>query len=72
MVVWAPGQYCESCGACEDLVQVRRIYLTPVDAAEADQIGSPFLECAEVRARVAEEPEWWCYSCRAHYPHESV
>ncbi|MGI8796383.1 MAG: hypothetical protein ACR2IR_07395 [Acidimicrobiia bacterium] len=52
---------CENCAfPDEELVLVRRVYLTP----EAwDRPAS---------ARVVEEAELWCVSCRSHYPNEPV
>ena len=49
---------CESCGSAdEELVRVRRYYVTP----EAwDSPGS---------VKMADE-ESWCFACRTHYPHE--
>jgi hypothetical protein len=51
---------CESCGReDEPLVHVRRYYVTP--------------EAWDTPGKV--EPagtEWWCFSCRTHYPHEPI
>ena len=52
---------CENCAfPDEDLVLVRRVYVTP--------------ETWETPAshQVVEEPELWCVSCRSQYPHEAV
>jgi len=50
---------CESCGRDDEVVLVRRVYVTP----EAwDTQG---------RVDVAGE-ELWCYVCRTHYPHQAV
>jgi len=50
----------ESCGTADDeLVSVRRIYVTP----EAwDTAGN--IEVADV--------EEWCFVCRTHYPHHEL
>jgi hypothetical protein len=51
---------CESCGADDDdLVAVRRIYVTP---ESWDTEGK--LEVADV--------ERWCFVCRTHYPHHEL
>ena len=52
---------CENCAfPDEDLVLVRRVYVTP--------------ETWETSAshQVVQEPELWCVSCRSQYPHEVV
>lgn len=49
---------CESCGApADDLVHVRRVYVTPAawDTEEKVEMG---------------DEEWWCFVCRTHYPHQ--
>ena len=53
-----------ACGSCgdqrDDLVAVRRLYVTPESwdtAGSVDRI---------------DEIEWWCFPCRTHYPHEAV
>lgn len=51
---------CESCGSDEELVAVRRVYVTP-EAWDT-----------EGKAEVVPEPEQWCYACRSHYPHQSL
>ena len=49
---------CDSCGQpAQDLVEVRRAYLTPGGGGEL------------VLGEVAEDVERWCGSCRSHYPH---
>ena len=50
---------CESCGRDEeDLVLVRRLYITPEswDTPERIERG---------------DTEQWCFVCRTHYPHEA-
>jgi hypothetical protein len=49
---------CASCGQVDDeLVFVRRLYLTP--------------EAWDTPESVTEgDDEWWCFVCRTHYPHE--
>jgi hypothetical protein len=52
---------CENCAfPDEELVLVRRIYLTPEtwERSASHQVG--------------EEAELWCVSCRSQYPHEVV
>ena len=50
---------CESCGRDgEELVAVRRIYVTP---AAWDEPGS---------TRTLDTVEQWCVPCCTHYPHE--
>ena len=52
---------CENCAyPDEELVLVRRVYVTPEtwDAPASHQ--------------VVEESELWCVSCRSQYPHEDV
>ncbi len=52
---------CTSCGRDdEDLVEVRRKYVTP---AAWDSPG---------RETVLDEVERWCVPCLTHYPHEPV
>jgi hypothetical protein len=52
---------CENCARDDDeLVAVRRVYLTP---ASWDSEGSE---------TVVEDVEWWCFSCRSQYPHRVV
>jgi hypothetical protein len=52
---------CENCGfADEELVLVRRVYLTP---ETWDQPASQ---------RVVPDPELWCVSCVSQYPCEPV
>jgi hypothetical protein len=50
---------CESCGAeDEDIVLVRRLYITP--------------EAWDHPEKVEEgDEEWWCFVCRTHYPHKA-
>lgn len=59
--VGAMSETCDSCGGIEDdLVAVRRVYVTP----EAwDTPG---------KVEVVDEVERWCYPCRTHYPHQEV
>jgi hypothetical protein len=50
---------CESCGSeDDDVVLVRRLYITPEawDSPERVQRG---------------DEELWCFVCRTHYPHEA-
>jgi hypothetical protein len=55
------GDACDSCGDVgTDLVEVRRIYLTP---ETWDTAG---------RSETVDEVERWCFPCRTHYPHEPV
>ncbi len=52
---------CENCaGDDDDLVAVRRVYVTP------ESWDTP----ASVRPQA--EIEVWCFSCRTLYPHEPV
>jgi len=55
----AGGRVCESCAReDEDLIAVRRIYLTP---DTWDTTGS---------STVVPGVELWCFPCRTMYPHE--
>jgi hypothetical protein len=50
---------CENCArADEELVLVRRVYVTP------EAWDSP-----DATARVVDETELWCVSCMSQYPH---
>ena len=50
---------CENCAREDDeLIAVRRIYLTP---ESWDTAGA---------SRRMDEVELWCFSCRSMYPHE--
>lgn len=52
---------CESCGRDdEDLVAVRRVYVTP---ETWDAAGS---------SKTMPDVEVWCFPCRTMYPHEVV
>jgi hypothetical protein len=52
-----PGR-CENCARDDDeLVAVRRVYVTP---ESWDTPGA---------SSVVDEVEWWCFSCRSLYPH---
>lgn len=50
---------CESCGSVEELVLVRRYYVTP-EAWDTEAKAEPAGE------------ERWCFVCRTHYPHEVI
>jgi thymidine kinase len=50
---------CESCGRTEDVVLVRRLYVTPEAWDTPEQI-------------VVAGEELWCFVCRTHYPHEQL
>jgi hypothetical protein len=54
---------CQSCGRDDEEVgAVQRVYLlVPEDGAD----GAP----AEERIQVEDEVEYWCWSCREHFPH---
>ena len=55
-----PGR-CDSCGdATEDLVEVRRLYVTPADWDREREVTP------------AAETELWCFPCRTMYPHEGL
>ena len=48
---------CESCGRDEEVVRVRRLYVTP--------------EAWDTPGKVEHGgEEVWCFVCRTHYPHE--
>jgi hypothetical protein len=48
---------CESCGRDEEVVRVRRLYVTP--------------EAWDTPGKVEQGgEEVWCFVCRTHYPHE--
>ena len=50
---------CENCAmADEELVLVRRVYVTP------ESWDSP-----DATARLVDETELWCVSCMSQYPH---
>jgi hypothetical protein len=50
---------CESCGAeDEELVLVRRLYLTPEAWDRPERVDRG-------------DEEWWCFVCQTHYPHEA-
>ncbi|HEX8581184.1 MAG TPA: hypothetical protein VF640_02595 [Acidimicrobiales bacterium] len=52
---------CDSCGGdADDLVAVRRVYVTPAAWDEPERVD------------VQDEVERWCFPCRAHYPHQEV
>lgn len=51
---------CTSCGSVEEVVTVRRVYVTP-EAWDSEYKATP-----------ASEVETWCYACRAHYPHQDA
>jgi hypothetical protein len=54
------SEACESCGRDdEELVRVRRLYVTP---ESWDQPG---------KVEQGDE-EQWCFVCRTHYPHEEL
>jgi len=49
---------CENCARDDDeLVAVRRVYVTP------ESWDTP------ATSSVVNEVEWWCFSCRSLYPH---
>jgi thymidine kinase len=51
---------CESCGRDdEDIVRVRRLYVTPEAWDTPGQV-------------VKGDEEHWCFVCRTHYPHEEL
>ena len=53
---------CENCAMPdEELVLVRRVYVTP------ERWDSP-----DATAREVGEPELWCVSCTSQYPHTVV
>jgi hypothetical protein len=55
------GGTCQSCGRDdEELVVVRRVYLTP---AKWETPGS---------SRTLDEVERWCTACASQYPHDRV
>ena len=54
---------CESCARPgTDLVRVIRVWVTPA-TWENDNTQ---------KVSEASSPEWWCFSCRTHYPHRPL
>jgi hypothetical protein len=61
-------EICDSCGArADDVVPVRRVYVTPGAWDPTDPN-----ESAEDTVDVVDEVEHWCFPCRSQYPHQPV
>ena len=57
----SPVVECNSCGwPTDELEPVHRVYLAPSDAPDG------------ATDTVLDELEWWCVSCRSHYPHQGA
>ena len=51
---------CESCGSEEEVITVRRVYVTP-EAWDTEGKAEPEAGTEE-----------WCFACTTHYPHQVV
>jgi hypothetical protein len=61
---------CQSCGRDgEEVAAVQRVYLLSPEAEVAGEDPAAGAEAPSERIRVEDEVEYWCWSCREHFPH---